>query len=234
MSQAVHDMFARIAKRYDMANRMLSAGCDTRWRKRALRMLNGDGLSILDLACGTFDLSRDALAIEKAALVHGVDFCAPMLHAGAKKRHELAITACAGDGHHLPFADHSFDAAIMAYGWRNMDDPKACLLEMKRCLKPGGQVLLLEFFKPLSWWPRFFYGSFGRYLFPLIGGVISGDASAYRYLYTSIQGFMSTAEADAVLKDCGFSDMQWHSFFGGVSHAVVATVDSTQTNNKDK
>ena len=226
MSEAVHDMFARIAKRYDLANRILSAGSDKRWRKHSLKMLNGDDLEILDLASGTFDLSLDALKNGKARYVHGVDFCAPMLHAGTHKRQDKPISACAGDGMLLPFADHSVDVVMMAYGWRNMDDAKVCLMEMKRVLKPGGQVLLLEFFKPTSWWPRFFYGTFGRFIFPIIGGLVSGDSSAYRYLYTSIQRFMTCAEADAVLKDCGFTGMTWKRFFGGISHAVVANTST--------
>ncbi len=224
MSQDVQDMFGRIAKRYDTANRVLSAGQDTRWRKRALRMLSGDQLCILDLACGTFDLSIDALSIGKASNVHGADFCAPMLHAGKSKRESKSISACAGDGMQLPYADASFDAVVMAYGWRNIDDPKQCLAELVRVLKPNGQIMILEFFKPTHWWPRLFYGTFGRFIFPLIGGLISGDASAYRYLRTSIQGFYSCQEAEEALNCCGYHNIKWQSFFGGISHAVSATV----------
>ncbi len=226
MSQDVHDMFARIAKRYDMANRLLSAGRDVAWRKHALGMLDGKDHCILDLACGTFDLSRDALSTGKAKLVHGADFCAPMLHAGNHKRSQLAITACAGDGMALPYADASFDVAIMAYGWRNIDKPEQCLSELRRVLKPDGQIMLLEFFKPCTWWPRLFYGTFGRFIFPLIGGLVSGDSSAYRYLRTSIQGFYSVHEAEAALKQSGFDRIRWKSFFGGISHAVTAHVGS--------
>lgn len=220
-------MFARIADRYDAANRVLSAGRDVAWRRTALQMLRGQDLCMLDLACGTFDLSRDALSSGKAARVHGADFCAPMLHAGQHKRNGQAISACAGDGLQLPYADGSFDAVIMAYGWRNMDNPQRCLQELHRVLKADGQIMILEFFRPTRWWPRLFYASFGRMVLPVIGGLISGDAGAYRYLRQSIYAFYSCSEAEAALQRCGYHNIKWQAFFGGISHAVVA--DSAET-----
>jgi demethylmenaquinone methyltransferase/2-methoxy-6-polyprenyl-1,4-benzoquinol methylase len=89
-------------------------------------------------------------------------------------------------------------------------------------LRPGGQLMILEFFRPTSWWPRLFYGTFGRTVMPLVGGMLSGDRSAYSYLNASIQGFLSTAEAAAIIGACGGGNLRWARCFGGVSHAVAA------------
>jgi demethylmenaquinone methyltransferase/2-methoxy-6-polyprenyl-1,4-benzoquinol methylase len=224
MSEAVQTMFAAIAKRYDLANRLLSCGRDVAWRRASLRMLEGQPRRILDLACGTYDFAIDALGAGKAVQVHGADFCLPMLQAGEAKRARHAITATNGDALHLPYADGSFDVAMVAYGWRNFDDKLAALRELKRVLKPGGQILILEFFRAESLWPRLFHGTFGRFGIPVIGGLISGDRAAYRYLYTSIKGFLSVSEATALITEAGFAKQRWRSCFGGISHAVVARI----------
>ncbi len=224
MSEAVKELFAHIAPRYDLLNRVLSARSDVRWRRRALELVQGAPASVLDLACGTFDLGLNALAQGKAAHVHGSDFCQPMLVAGAAKRQGHALSACVGDALRLPYADGAFDLAMVAYGWRNFGDPAAALHELVRVLRPGGQLLILEFLRPAGWWPRLFYATFGRVVFPLAGGALAGNASAYRYLNQSIAGFLSRAEAEAMLLDSGFGELRWLSFCGGISHAVAATL----------
>lgn len=226
MSEAVHGMFAGIADRYDLANRLLSCGRDVAWRKGALRMFEGSPRRVLDLACGTFDLALDALDQGKAGIVHGTDFCQPMMEAGAAKRLGRPITATTGDALHLPYADGAFDAAMVAYGWRNFDDKLAALRELRRVLQPDGQLLVLEFFRPERWWPRLFHASFGRFAIPLMGGVITGERAAYRYLYTSIQDFLTTTEATALFAQAGFAPPRWLSCFGGISHGVVLPVQA--------
>ena len=109
---------------------------------------------MLDLACGTFDLGSDALRLGKATRIHGGDFCLPMMQAGEEKRSKQPISATTADALQLPYADESFDAVIMAYGFRNLDDPKRGLEELFRVLKPGGQIMILEFFQPTKLWPR--------------------------------------------------------------------------------
>lgn len=222
MSEAVKALFGRIATRYDLLNRVLSLRRDVAWRRAALALVEGPPGVALDLACGTFDLGLEALAYGKAMQVHGCDFCLPMLEAGAKKRAGLPLSASVGDASHLPFADASCDLVMVAYGWRNFPDAAESLREIRRVLKPGGQLLVLEFFRPERRWPRLFYATFGRVVFPALGGLLAGDASAYRYLNDSIARFLSVAEADDLLVREGFPLRRWLPFFGGVSHAVVA------------
>lgn len=222
MSEPVKALFGRIATRYDLLNRVLSARRDVAWRRAALDLVDARPGIALDLACGTFDLGLEALARGKALAVHGSDFCQPMLVAGAAKRAGRPVSASVGDAARLPFADGAFDLAMVAYGWRNFPDAAQSLRELKRVLRPGGQLLVLEFYRPERWWPRFFYGTFGRYVFPAVGGLLAGDASAYRYLNDSIARFLSVAEADDLLVREGFPMRRWLPFFGGVSHAVVA------------
>jgi demethylmenaquinone methyltransferase/2-methoxy-6-polyprenyl-1,4-benzoquinol methylase len=224
MSEAVKELFSQIAPRYDLLNRVLSARNDVRWRRRALGLVDGSPATVLDLACGTFDLALTALALGKATHVHGSDFCQPMLVAGAAKRQGQALSACVGDALHLPYATGAFDLAMVAYGWRNFGDPAAALRELVRVLRPGGQLLILEFLRPAGWWPRLFYATFGRVVFPLAGGALAGNASAYRYLNQSIAGFLSRDEAHELLLAAGFGEVRWLSFCGGISHAVAATL----------
>lgn len=222
-SKDVQAMFGRIAGRYDLLNRVLSARLDLRWRRLAVDLLPEGRGEALDLACGTFDLGLTALRQGRAARVHGCDFSVPMLAAGVTKRSGLALSATAGDALRLPFADAAFDVAMVAYGWRNFGDPLASARELRRVLRPGGHLLVLEFFRPVRWFPKVFYATFGRGVFPLAGSLLAGDRSAYRYLHASVQGFVSPGEADQHLIAAGFAQARWLAFSGGVSHAVAVT-----------
>ncbi len=217
-------MFGRIAPKYDLLNRVLSARRDVAWRKKALGLWHGTPGDVLDLACGTFDLGLEAIALNKARRVHGCDFCQPMLVAGGAKRAGKPVSAAVGDALHLPYADGSFDGAMAAYGWRNFGDPAASARELRRVLRPGGQLLILEFFRPEKLWPKFFYGTFGKVVFPTIGGILAGDSAAYTYLNDSIHRFLTVDDAERTLREAGFTHIRWVSFFGGVSHGVAAEV----------
>lgn len=223
MSEAVRAMFGRIAGRYDLLNRLLSARRDVAWRAAALRLLAGRPGTALDLACGTFDFGLQALASGRALRVHGCDFALPMLQAGTAKRDGRPLSASVADALRLPFADGSADLVLCAYGWRNFDDPARALDEMRRVLAPGGEILILEFFRPTWWWPRLFYGSFGRVVFPAAGRLVAGDAAAYRYLHDSVQRFLTIDAAADLCRAHGFRDVRVRSCFGGVSHALAAT-----------
>lgn len=215
-------MFGTIAGRYDAANRILSARSDVRWRRRALASVRGNPEVVLDLACGTFDLGLAALAQNKARIVHGCDFSLPMLAAGTAKRRDKAVTATAADALKLPFADQTFDLVVTAYGWRNFDRPDAALTEMARVLKPNGQLLILEFFRPTRWWPLLFYATFGRFIFPALGFLVTRNAGAYRYLHDSVRSFLTVEEAERMLSASGFTAVRRTTCFGGISHALAS------------
>jgi len=219
-SKQVQAMFGRIAGRYDLLNRVLSVRLDLRWRRIAVDLLPPGQGDALDLACGTFDLGLIALQRQRAGRIHGCDFCVPMLAAGTAKRAGHPLSAAAGDALRLPYTDGAFDVAMVAYGWRNFGDPLASARELRRVLRPGGHLLILEFFRPVRWWPKTFYATFGRGVFPIAGALLAGDSSAYRYLHDSVKGFVSTDEADVHLATAGFAEPAWTSFSGGVSHAV--------------
>ena len=221
----VQGMFGRIAGRYDLLNRVLSARRDVAWRRAALGMIEGAPQDALDLATGTFDVALELIARGKAQRVHASDFCQPMLVAGGTKRAGKPVTASLADAMRLPFADASFDLASVAYGWRNFPDPALSARELSRVLRPGGQLLIIEFFRPVRWWPRLFSATFNRAVMPAAGFLLAGDASAYRYLHRSIRAFASTDEADGILRSAGFARTRWMSFFGGISHAVHAVKD---------
>lgn len=221
MSRAVQEMFGAIAPRYDLMNRLLSAGRDVSWRRVALRMLPQPPGLVLDLATGTGELGAEALAGNYAKRVMGADFCVPMLQAGGRRWRSGHLSPTAADALNLPYADASFDAAMVSYGWRNFDDPARGLQELHRVLKPGGTLIIVEFFRPEWWWPACFHRGFSV-MAPVMGALFAGNGGAYAYLHRSIQGFLSVTEADALLLQEGFAQPRWHSFFGGISHAVAA------------
>ncbi len=220
--EQVRGMFGRIAGRYDLLNRLLSARRDVAWRRHALGQLSNPPGLLVDLACGTFDVGLEALTQGVAQRVIGLDFCLPMLVAGADKRTGKPLAASAGDCLRLPLANGCARTVTIAYGWRNVADSAQAVAEMARVLEPGGEVLILEFFRPQRWWPKVFYATFGRWVFPAVGGLVAGDSAAYRYLHDSVQRFLRIDEATAMVSAQGFTHVRAISYFGGISHAIVA------------
>src|SRR5882672_7706276 len=144
-ARRVRDMFARISPRYDLLNHLLSANIDKRWRRKVvekLRPLLPSGAQVLDVACGTGDLSI-ALFENVGAQVIGIDFCRPMLERAARKQPQLSFIE--GDALQLPFGDHVFDAVTIGFGLRNLANVERGLSELRRVLKPGGWAAILEF-----------------------------------------------------------------------------------------
>jgi len=221
VSAEVKSLFDRISGDYDLLNRVLSARRDLVWRRRAVDLLAPAPRLVADLACGTYDLSRDLVRRGRARRVIGLDFSAAMLRAGRSKIAGLPIAPCAADALHLPLADGSVDACTIAYGWRNFDDPAAALAEIHRVLRPGGELLLLEFFRPRAAFPRAFSATYGRVVLPLAGLVLAGDAAAYAYLNRSIESFLDLAGAERLLRANGFARPRWRRFFAGLSDAVA-------------
>jgi len=224
----VREMFASIAPRYDATNRLLTGGVDEHWRKRAVRELAAPaGGRVLDLCCGTGDLSFHLLRTDPALSVVGVDFCEPMLD-GARKRAAAERTGSrlelrAGDAMALPFADAGFDGAIMGFSMRNVVDIEATLREARRVLKPGTRFVNLDVSKaPNPIFKRafdlYFYG-----LVPLIGGAVGGSRSAYRYLPNSLTNYPGADELALRFTAAGFKDARFVRLAAGAIAIHVGT-----------
>lgn len=224
----VREMFASIAPRYDATNRLLTGGVDERWRKRAVRELAPPpGGRILDLCCGTGDLSFHLLRTDPSLVVTGVDFCEPMLD-GARRRapREAAGRALdfrTADVMALPFADGTFDGAIMGFSMRNVVDIVATLREARRVLVPGARFVNLDVSKaPNALFKRAFDVYFYRVV-PLVGGLVGGSKSAYRYLPNSLTNYPNADQLAAHFTTAGFTGVRYIRLGGGAIAAHVGT-----------
>jgi demethylmenaquinone methyltransferase/2-methoxy-6-polyprenyl-1,4-benzoquinol methylase len=215
----VREMFARIAPRYDTANRVLTGGMDERWRRRAIALLAPPrGGRVLDLCCGTGDLVFHLLRVDPSLDVTGIDFCAPML-ARAKTRTRTEArgtpTFVEGDVMALPFDDSSFDGASMGFSLRNVVDVECVLREVVRVLKPGARFVNLDVSKaPNKLWKRmfdlYFYG-----VVPLVGGLVGGSRQAYSYLPSSLTHHPNARELRERFAAAGFIDTGYLALVGG-------------------
>lgn len=222
-------MFARIARRYDVANRLLSGGMDVWWRHRLVAAANAHNpLNVLDLATGSgdvaFALSR---RLPKTATITGMDFCQPMLdEAEIKKRVGRVydnVTFQQGDGLALPIADSSVDAVTVSFGLRNMGDRHRALTEMRRVLRPGGRLYVLEFSQPQRWFrPLYFF--YLRRVLPAIAGAITADRSAYVYLNETIEQFPGRAALAAEIREAGFTSVHAR----GMTFGIVALHEASR------
>jgi demethylmenaquinone methyltransferase / 2-methoxy-6-polyprenyl-1,4-benzoquinol methylase len=211
--KAVNSMFARIAGRYDLANHLLSGGVDYWWRQRLVRSVHDvRPQAVLDLATGSGDVAF-ALAdgLPAAVQITGMDFCEPMLEEAVKKRADSSrwtkIAFRQGDGMALPLADQLFDVVTISFGLRNMADRHKALTEMRRVLRPGGRLFVLEFSQPSAWFRPFYY-AYLKFILPAVAGVVTGDKSAYEYLCGSIELFPDRAGITAELQRAGFRSVQ--------------------------
>jgi demethylmenaquinone methyltransferase / 2-methoxy-6-polyprenyl-1,4-benzoquinol methylase len=211
---AVNSMFGRIAHRYDIANSLLSCGIDSSWRRELVAaVLRHPPAAILDLATGSGDV---AFALSKklpaTTTITGMDFCQPMLdralkrQAAADPRQYSNVTFRQGDGLALPLPDESQDAVTISFGLRNLADRNRGLQEMRRVLRPGGRLFILEFSQPRTWlWP--FYYFYLRRILPFIAGIITRDRAAYVYLNETIAQFPDRAALAEELSAAGFTDV---------------------------
>ena len=228
MAQAATDvraMFDRIDGRYDAANRVMSVGFDVLWRRRAMRRLLdelGPRPWVLDLGAGTLDGAVEILRQRPDAHVVAADFTRAMLVAGRRKPGAKAVALHAADGQRLPYREGAFVAAFSGFCVRNLRDLAVGLSELRRVIRPGGRLLILEFFRPER--PRPFWdGLFTGRLLPLLGWAIGGDRAAYRYLPESIQRFDTRADFEAKLRVAGFADVRGQDLFpGGIASLVEA------------
>ncbi len=217
-TQAVSQMFSDIAPTYDLLNHLLSAGQDVRWRHQAVaRLCPRANETLLDLCCGTGDLTREIARRQPRCEVVGADFALPML-LGARAKDLPALIAA--DALQLPFCDASFDAVAVAFGVRNFADTRAGLREMLRVTKAGGRVLILEFMRPTSSWIARGAGASNLVLAPL-GRAISGHESAYGYLPQSIDGFFTRRQFEKLLREIGWRNVRSFDHSLGVATSFV-------------
>jgi demethylmenaquinone methyltransferase/2-methoxy-6-polyprenyl-1,4-benzoquinol methylase len=200
-------MFDRLAGRYDLLNTILSAGGDARWRRltAASAELQEDGRA-LDVACGSGKLSLALRRRAPAALVVGLDFSAGMLEQASARAPGPRYVR--GDALRLPFADGSFDAATIAFGLRNLADPELGLREMARVLKPGGRALVLEFVRPRPGLLGRLYRLYLLHVLPRVGGLVSGQPQAYRYLSSTIDSYRTEEELVGMARHAGWRDVR--------------------------
>ena len=227
-SQSVQAMFSAIAGRYDLLNHLLSANQDVRWRRRAVRLLGPKrDEQILDLCCGTGDLSFEILRRQPRCRVTGADFAQPMLEIARSKvlGRKAKIEFVWADALNLPFEAASFNAVTVGFGVRNFENTAAGLREIHRVLKPGGRVLVLEFMRPTSFFLCHIFGLFFKGILPRVGKVISKHNSAYSYLPASVGGFYTRAEFAQLLRDCGFREVRSFNYSLGTATCFLAKKD---------
>jgi len=207
--QAVRAMFDRIARRYDLVNTVLSGGTDGGWRRRAARATNlKAGGSALDVACGSGKLTAELARIAgPRGRVVGLDFSPQMLEVA--QRDHPGIEFLEGDALKLPFDDAEFDASTVAFGLRNLSDPIAGLREMLRVVKPGGRSVVLEFVRPPPNLVGGAYRIYLRTLLPAIGGALSGQPAAYRYLSDTVDSYRTPDELRAMAMAAGWSHVAY-------------------------
>jgi demethylmenaquinone methyltransferase/2-methoxy-6-polyprenyl-1,4-benzoquinol methylase len=211
---AVNSMFGRIARRYDLANHLLSGGLDSLWRRRLVRAVRRSmPQTVLDLATGSGDVAFALIqGLPAGTTVEGMDFCQPMLDQANLKKAALppaqqsTLTFRLGDGLALPLPDASVDAVTISFGLRNMADRHRSLTEMHRVLQPGGRLFVLEFSQPWAWLkPLYFF--YLRKILPRIAGVVTGDVAAYIYLNETIEQFPGRDALTAEIRAAGFTEV---------------------------
>lgn len=220
-------MFDAIARRYDLLNHVLSGGLDVYWRWRAVRQLGLTGTgTALDLCTGTCDVARAIVRRRQAARVVGIDFSAEMLRVGQEKlRGEDRLTAIPlirGDAMTLPLADGSVAAVTIAFGIRNVEDPRRTLREVYRVLVPGGRLAILEFSTPQAPVIRELYLWYFRHVLPRIGRLVSRHGEAYAYLPASVDGFAAPKDFIGQMREAGLSGARAVPLTFGVVYLYVA------------
>jgi demethylmenaquinone methyltransferase/2-methoxy-6-polyprenyl-1,4-benzoquinol methylase len=209
----VHNVFGGIARRYNLMNRLMTAGQDIRWRREAIRRLGlRPGERLLDLGAGTGDLGREALRQQPGIQLVAADFSLAMLQAGGDSGRLPWLNA---DALHLPLPEGSFEAVVSGFLMRNVGNLGTALAEQYRVLKPGGRMLILETTRPHSGLLSPFVRFHMRTIIPWIGGLVSGDREAYHYLPASSESFLSAEELAGRMALAGFREVGFHLRMAG-------------------
>lgn len=219
----IQKMFNEIAGSYDLLNRILSFGIDNRWRRKGLSMFNRRApLRLLDLGCGTGDLSRLSFRFGFTSVV-GADFSMEMLLKGKPGNRDFSgISLCAADAGRLPFKDSSFTSCCIAFAVRNFQDRGGALREISRVLDDSGELMIIEFSMPGSRLIRFMYNIYFFHILPVIGWAVSGNYRAYKYLPQSVGKFPSVEDFSELILGSGFSRVRAARLTLGIAHIYLA------------
>jgi demethylmenaquinone methyltransferase/2-methoxy-6-polyprenyl-1,4-benzoquinol methylase len=223
----IRSMFDSIAASYDKLNHIMSLDVDKIWRRHALKyIVDGTPQNILDVACGTGDSTiAAAKAAAEGSKVIGVDISEGMMALVEGKAVEAGvadrITTEVGDGENLRFEDGSFDRVTCAFGIRNFENKEKGLSEFHRVLKPGGKVVILELSVPQNRILRWLYDLYFMHVLPWIGGKISGDKTAYKYLPLSVHTFPPPEEFCSMMRDAGFSSVSSKTLTFGLCRLFI-------------
>jgi demethylmenaquinone methyltransferase / 2-methoxy-6-polyprenyl-1,4-benzoquinol methylase len=209
-AEGVRTMFDRIAPVYDLMNRVMTAGLDGRWRRLTAEAVVDDGDRVLDACCGTGDLA--VAAARRGGQVTGLDFSERMLERARRKAPELEWVS--GDVLALPFEDGSYDAATVGFGVRNVENLEHAVTELRRVLRPGGRLGILEITRPRG--PlALFYRLWFDGVVPLLGKLLPGG-SAYTYLPASVRRFPGPEDLATLMREAGFGDVRYRLLAGGI------------------
>lgn len=215
-------MFDSIAWRYDFLNHFLSFGIDKNWRRKTVDKINGKykNPKIIDVATGTGDLAIEAVSTEPSK-IEGIDISEKMLELGRQKINakglENIIELIQCDSENICFGDNTFDVAMSAFGVRNFSDPVRGLSEMRRVIRRGGMVLILEFSKPEGFVFKHVYNFYFGNLLPFLGSLFSKDKRAYRYLNESVMDFADNEKFIQIMKKAGLSEIKQERMTGGIA-----------------
>lgn len=221
----IRDMFAGIAGVYDRMNGLLSLGLDTRWRRQVAAAIDPGAVDVLDACSGTGELLLAARRMGRGQRHVASDFCEPMLRAGIRDNGlgETATGVITADTQRLPFADSSFDAVLVGFGLRNLGELDLGLREIHRVLRPGGQLLTLEFFRVSRPWMEAPVSVYLSRVVPLLGRMVGGDGRAYSYLPESMGRFVTVSEFCERLQNAGFDpEIRVEAQTLGIAHLVRA------------
>lgn len=213
----IQNLFSTIAKDYDLANCVLSFGLFRLWNQRLIKATTADHL--LDLCAGTGDIALGGMKQKRYRKATLIDFCSEMLSIAKEKAKKQSIDldyVCA-DVQTLPFKENAFDAATMAYGIRNVKEPEKCLREVYRVLKPGATLGILELTRPTTAFLRAGHRLYLKTCVPLLGRLVATNGDAYKYLSSSIKGFISPKELIALLLKSGFHEPTITPLTGGIA-----------------